>query len=99
MMKADATAGSRKQSRHKEPKNAPSEPVHRRNQEHREKELEIPFVEDLVSDEDKKDAESRGTFKDGGTEGRVVQVYVNDRVAGILKNDLAQTRHTHGEKK
>ena len=52
----------------------------------------------MVSDEDKKDAESRGTFKDGGTEGRVVQVYVNDRVAGILKNDLAQTRHTHGEK-
>ena len=69
VMKTDATAESRKQKRQNDPKNVPSErkPMKtEEKQEHREEEANIPFLEDLVSDEDKKDDESRGTFKDGG---------------------------------
>ena len=40
-----------------------------------EEERDIPLVEDLVSDEEKKDGESRGAFKDGIVDGeRVVRI-------------------------
>lgn len=73
VMKTDAPAESRKQERQKDPKNVPSERKPMKTEEkqvHREEESKIPFVEDLVSDEDEKDDESRGTFKDGGDWGQ-----------------------------